>query len=652
MNSIVVFVILLFALVFLGWYCGFIDKSAIPYLTSSSESFIGFQHDMKAGATIPAVTPIPAYAGTSANQNISKVYDNVFYDVNNGNLIEIDSPAYTGVSDAMGTTITNLWISCRKNAGSPIVSYTPNATTTNITTAESQLPFVNSFQNFVYLTKSKNTNPYVVFYMPWNDSTFIHMIDLSNNQNIVTELYYGVVNMNNTILYTTSPVPIEKVLKPVPDTDANNNKFITLTAYDTTYSIYQLSKNLFFDVRNGQIVVNDPTNNSIAVYARNGSLLTSGYLSNKNISNTSFATWMAHDKNGAKIMLYMSVSQKTMIAIIEPDGKGAYQLFNSQRFLRTGVDTGAVEGSSLAPSPSSPPPPNSPDSMMADYYKWYYHWVSKGMQDPNSHNFNYSDDYMLKTQIVPPVCPACSTSVGTCVNCSNATNRGTVGANGTSLVGGYPVSNIDAPSNSSSVNGSPGTIAGTTTGTSTGNTTATGSGLPTTNGNVGGVSGLLYATGSGATNLIRDTGSGVADFTKDSATGITQQAEKTVTGTVGLGREIVGGTVGLGKEIVGGTVGLGKDITKGTVDLGKDIVGGIIGLGKRAEPGTSTNANGYSATTKVDSSSSDLSRGGYSNSYAGNGSSSVTDQYSYYGAVPSKGGNFMPVLSDFSKFGR
>ena len=662
MNSIVVFVILLFALVFLGWYCGFIDKSAIPSLTSSSysESFISFQKDMKAGATIPMVTPIPAYAGTSANQNVAKVYDNIFYDVNNGNLIEIDSPSYAGVSDALGTTITNLWISCRKNAGSPIVSYTPSATTTNITTAESQLPFVNSFQNFVYLTKSKNTNPYVVFYMPWNDSTFIHMIDLSNNQNVVTELYYGVVNMNNSILYTTSPVPIEKVLKPVPDTDANNNKFITLIAYDKTYSIYQLSKNLFFDVRNGQIVVNDPTNNSIAVYARNGSPLTTGFLDNKNISNTSFATWMAHDKNGAKIMLYMSVSQKTMIAIIEPDGKGAYQLFNSQRFLRTGVDTGAVErssssSSSSSPSPSSsspPPPPNSPDSMMADYYKWYYHWVSKGMQDPNSHNFNYSDDYMLKTQIVPPVCPACSTSVGTCVNCSNATNRGTVGANGTSLVGGYPVSNIDAPSNSSSVSGSPGTGTGTGTGTNTGNTTATGTGLPTTNGNVGGVSGLLYATGSGATNLIRDTGSGVADFTKDSAKGITQQAEKTVTGTVGLGREIVGGTVGLGKDIVGGTVGLGKDITKGTVDLGKDITSGIIGLGKGfGYNSASSNSTSQNSVSNIGS-DTDPSRGGYSNSYAGNGSSSVTDQYSYYGAVPSKGGNFMPVLSDFSKFGR
>jgi len=626
MNSIVVFVILLFALIFLGWYCGFINKSAISLSLpiSSSESFIGFQHDMKAGATIPVVTPIPPYAGTSSNQNISKVYDNVFYDVNNGNLIEIDSPSYTGESDALGTTISNLWISCRKNAGSPIVSYTPSATTSSMVTAESQLPFVNSFKHFVYLTKSKNTDPYVVFYMPWSDSTYIHMINLKTNQNVATELYYGVVNMSNTILYTSSSVPDVKSLKSVPDTDANNNKFVTLADYDKNYSIYQLCSNLYFDVRNGQVIDYDPTSKSMTVYARNGTILTTGFLDNKTLTQTSFATWLIQKKIAAKIMLYISNAQKTMIAIIEPDGNGAYQLFNLQRFLKTGVDTGASEGSSSSSSSSSSSGSGqNSDNMMIDYLKWYYESTNKGLQDPNRHNLNYSDDYMLKTQIVPPVCPACSTSVGTCVQCSGQTG-GTVGANGTSVVGGYPVTNID--STSSSISESPNQSS------NPGSNSAGG----VVNNTIDSGAGLLYSTGKGATNLARDTGSGVADFTKDAAKG-----------TVGLGREIVGGTVGLGREIVGGTVGLGKDIVGGTVGLGKDIVGGIVGLGKSAEPGTGGGGGGSAANTD-----SDPSRGGYSNSYAGNGSNSVTDKYSYYGAVPNKGGNYMPIMSDFSKFGR
>jgi len=642
MNSIVVFVILLFALVFLGWYCGFIDKSALslslPISSSSSEPFVTFQHDIKEGATIPIATPIPPYAGTSANQYISKVYDNVFFDVNNGNLIEIDSTPYNGtVSDVTGTTISNLWISCRKNAGSPIVSYTPDPKKPSVTTTESQLPFTNSFRNFVYLTKSKNTDPYVVFYMPWNDSTYIHMINLRTNQNVVTELYYGSEHISNTILYDVSPVPIANTVKPVADTNPKNNTFITLAEYDNTYSIYQLCSNLFFDVRNGNIVSYDPKQKSITVYARNGTILNSGYLDTKNVTNSSFGTWLAQDTNGAKILLYMSIAQKTMVVIIEPDGSGAYRLFNLQRFLKTGVDTGAVDsGSSSSSSSSSGTIPPNPDTMMMDYYKWYYYWVNKGVQDPNNHNLNYSDDYMLKTQIVPPVCPACSTSVGTCVQCSGQTG-GTVGANGTSLVGGYPVSNIDSSSrgSSSSIKASDNSAGGVV------------------NNTVDSGAGLLYATGSGATNLVRDTGKGtvdfakdtgkgVADFTKDAAKGITQETEKAVTGTVGLGREIVGGTVGLGKDIVGGTVGLGKDIVGGTVGLGKDIVGGIVGLGKRAEPGTGTGGD----------KDSDPSRGGYSNSYAGSGASSVTDKYSYYGAVPNKGGNYVPIMSDFSRFGR
>ena len=624
MNSIFVFIVLLFSLALLVWFSGY-NLSSV----SSSESFVTFQQEISAGATIPSATPIPPYAGTSANQNISKVYDNMFYDVNNGNLIEVDSTPYNGtVKDITGTSISKIWISCRKNAGSPIVSYITKPDTPSVVTAESQLPFVNSFQNFVYLTKSKNTNPYVVFYMPWNDSTYIHMIDLSNNQSVVTEMYYGVANSNNTMLYSSAPVPIAKTIQPIPDTNASNNKFITLDTYDKNYSIYQLCSNLFFDVRNGQVISKDLTTNSIVVYARNGSILTSGFLDTKTVVNTNFNVWLAQDTTKAKLLLYISIAQKTMVAIIEPDGNGAYRLFNLQRFLRTGVDSGAVEASSGSPPPTS-------DAMINDYIKWYFNWTNKGLQDPNNHNFNYSDDYMLKTQIVPPVCPACSTTVGTCVNCSN-TNTGTVGADGKSLVGGYPVTNRESTSSAisptSSTSPSPENNDSTSSSTSLGGVV---------NNTVDNGTGLLYGTGSGVTNLARDTASGTVGLGRE-----------VVGGTVGLGREVVGGTVGLGKDIVGGTVGLGKDIVGGTVGLGKDIVGGIMDLGKSASSTANANTNTNTNANATNQVSGDLSRGGYSNSYAGNGSSSVTDQYSYYGAVPNKGGNYIPLTSDFSKFGR
>lgn len=651
MNSIVVFVILLFALVFLGWYCGFIDKSALslslPSSSSFSESFVTFQQDVKEGAVIPTKNPIPSYSSTDVK--ISKVYDNIFFDLKNGNLIEVDSTAYDGkVIDNTGTTISYLYISCRKTAGSPIISYKITDPTKTVAVTESQLPFVNSFKSFVYVTKSSNTDRYVVFYMPWNDSTYIHMIkiDLLNKKNyhIATEVYYGYGDYNsNTILYSTDPKdsdPINIGAKIVPDTDTNNNKFITLPLYDNNYSIYQLCSNLYFDVRNGQVVQYDHSTKSISVHARvKGTILTTDYLDNKTITTTSLSTWILENTTNSKLLLYISNAQKTMIAIIEPDGNGGYQLYNLQRFSKTGVDTGLSDGSSSVSESGSGSGSKSgskkdTDSMMMDYIKWHYDWTNKGLQDPNSHNFNYSDDYMLKTQIVPPVCPACSTSVGTCVQCSGQTG-GTVGANGTSVVGGYPVSNINSTSSSSSTNSSSISETPNNTGDRYDKSNSLGG---VVNNTVDSGAGLLYGTGSGATNLLRDTGSGVADFTKDAAKGITKQTEKAVTGTVDLGR-----------EIVGGTIGLGKDITKGTVDLGKDIVGGIVGLGKRAEPGYGYGGSGGSGNGDKDS---DPSRGGYSNSYAGSGASSVTDKYSYYGAVPNKGGNYVPITSDFSSFGR
>jgi hypothetical protein len=473
------------------------------------------------------------------------------------------------------------------------------------------------------------------------------MIDLTLNQNVVTELYYGIANANNSILYTKSEVPVAKTLKPVVDNDVNNNKFVTLNNYDKNRSVYQLSKNFFFDVQNGQVILSDPTTKSISVYSRTGTVLNDGYSTMTKVINTSFTTWSAYDATEAKMLLYMAVYNLTMVAIIEPDANGSYQLFNLQRFRNTGVDSGKEDGSSPTPTPTpptptptptptppaptpaptsspssptsylpdvdtiSPPPTTTPptaDTMMMDYYKWYYYWVNKGIQDPNSHGLNYSDDYMLKTQIVPPVCPACSTSVGTCVKCNNA---GEV-----SLVGGV---SSDNNKDSSSVSG---------------------------------CSSSVPIRGNGFVSGAEKAVKGTVGLGKEVVGGTVDLGREVVGGTVGLGKEIVGGTVGLGREIAGETVELGKDIVGGTVGLGKDIVGGTIGLGKDIASGISklgSKAEGSAAGVG----GADISRSGYSNSYAGNnGQSAVVDKYSYYGAVPSKGGNFVPLTADFSKFGR
>ena len=52
--------------------------------------------------------------------------------------------------------------------------------------------------------------------------------------------------------------------------------------------------------------------------------------------------------------------------------------------------------------PGMPPHGGIPNNNISYYYKWYWFWNTSG-----SMPVNFSEDYMLKTQVVPPVCPAC-----------------------------------------------------------------------------------------------------------------------------------------------------------------------------------------------------------------------------------------------------
>jgi len=100
---------------------------------------------------------------------------------------------------------------------------------------------------------------------------------------------------------------------------------------------------------------------------------------------------------------------------------------------------------------------------------------------------------------------------------------------------------------------------------------------------------------------------------------------------------VVGGAVGLTKDVVGGTVGLTKDVVGGAVGLTKDVVGGAVGLVKDTASGI---YNLGDSKTKSDSAFG----------YVPSNLSTPVDQYSYYGSLQSKGGNFMPVTADFSSF--
>ena len=659
LNTLYLFLILLMAVLLSVWLGN-------SFLTSKTEEpLVSYAYNIEAGDTI--------------NETASKIYDNIFYKTINGNMLEIDSPTYTGNTDATGDSIKGGWLAKRQDAGSKIIYCTKKVITDGDETELDKV--VDSYQAFVYNSKSKNTDSYVVLYMPWKDLTFIHVIDLSSNKHKVSELYYAngdttstIVYPNGASFYPSSPISSASK-KAVGDTDANNNNFFTLTNYDASFSIFQITSNFFFDNRNGQVVLLDRKNNQLTVYGRDSSILSSPYNNNRVITKTDFSTWNAYDPNGVKTLLYMSIGTNTLIAIIEPDGNDSFRLFSVNRFSGPKLDNNS--SSSVYSIGTSA----TPESMLSDYYKWFYYWTMKGVQDPSKHNYNYSDDYFLKTQLVPNV------NTGTFfVNGVKVGKGGTIGPNGVSIVGGIPVSN------SNYINGIPGYHIQKP------NQYNNNDFLDFMQSSGSGFSNFAQNSGSGIADEINTIGSGLSDFTQSSGRGIknelntigrgvrdefnyvgrgvANQANKTASGTVDVGEDIAGGiysgagnitdqvnktasgTVNLGKDIVGGTVGLGKDIVGGTVDLGKDIVGGTVDLGKDAwKEIKSLGSSAASSDKKTDSQNNgDPLRAGYENAnVSGNknaSSSSNYDKYSYFGAVPNKGNNFIPITSDFSKFGR
>jgi len=142
---------------------------------------------------------------------------------------------------------------------------------------------------------------------------------------------------------------------------------------------------------------------------------------------------------------------------------------------------------------------------------------------------------------------------------------------------------------------------------------------------------LLYATGSGATGLVKSAGSGVGQVFNSAgdlvyaagsgATGLLRSAGTGVTNILGNANNNYGGpgysNQGYGNQ---GNQGYGNQGNQGYGNQGNQEYG---------------------------------NQGNQNQRYVGQGSGAPgIDQYSYYGALPPKGSDFMPVTSSFSAFGK
>ena len=537
----------------------------------------------------------------SKNQVIY-LYDNLYFDGANANLIEIDSPycgnirangsSVTGnirCNDSTGSTISQFWVTTSIPATSQFqVSGTVNPAVSALATRTT----TNQIAQTTYLSNSSQLSvppgyKYQVFTAYWGADTYFHLLGLDpnaqNGMNIESFYYNNTGNMMRSIAYTPSAYIPNYNIVPGSNIDQTSGQLYIDKNYSPTVKIYELTPYVKYDILNGNLLIGSPNTATYMVYDRATGSSKSISASTGSIQNLStFTSWSITDGNNGLVII-MAFGLQTVVMIINADKNSkTYTLSYCARFTDKGMILSTNDTNNIflsdAPKDISSNSHTSTDTSSNVMpcndeltCKWYYYFKTIG----NDPAVMFKNDFIKKTQIVPPVCPQCPVlpGSGVCTSC---------GGNG-------------------------------------------GSG-----------------TRDGSGSLIRDAARGTGGLLRDAATGTVGLAKDAVTGTVGLAKDAVGGTVGLVKDTVGGTVGLAEDAVGGTVGLVKDAVGGTVGLAKDAVGGTVGLFTGKNENQRSDSGFGYVPGQGYT----------PVDNYSYYGATQAKGSNFMPVTASFSAFGK
>jgi hypothetical protein len=656
LTPFIVFLILLAVFILTFYFCN----------RMNTEGFIAYNESSSALNQLY----IPQYSSTNL---VYKIHDSIYFDNKNGNVIELFGTLFsdsstsgtiptTNVVDTNGSTLTDIVLMSRSattNAPMALNYYTSSNKTSGLSVDQSlvKTSMVHSY-NYCITPNGSNFNSnanilfnYQTLYISWGTDTILHIYDCSNKNN---------VNIG-TFLFRQSFDPIHSLYKGnitapigayIADSDCNNNTYVKEPLYDSKKqnSLFQLSKNVLFDTTCRYLIIRN--NDQITVY--DGTLETDGINPKQIYSNVSAAgtitntpTCIEHtnfssfqplyisDTNAANFILYLPIpsTDKTMVAVIsmDPTVPGFISPRNVITFNQKSTTNNGIDGNSSIKSPdkttSHTDPSNnivikvphegsnysvdaskkssdsvdantkgsdssgnipSLDSIISNYYSKY--WNNNLPVTTINGVKQYSNDFLLKTQIIPPICPACPASG--CGGNSPCSNCGGNGGSGISIDASSNINNhlIDTSNNSYKTLNKLPTIA--------------------------------------STNIINPPD------VKTRQHNLHDNGHEAVQGIVNGAQDLAHDA----KGVVGG------------------IINGIVQAGT-TEPtpsstsSTLTNTNSDKSQSSYDTNSSSSRPGPtFGNRIVPDG---TPDQYSYYGSLPEKeNSHFIPVTSDFSKFGR
>ncbi len=594
---------------------------------TEKESFIAFSKDF------PALSKITVDTYSSTNTQVYKLFDNMYFDRINANTIDVFGHAYNDpTNNPTDILAIKVYTPDGYTSGFQVVG---NVAAGNVTPlSESTISAIPvTYSNFIVNSISGNLAKQTSV-VTWKKETFINVFYMDSTTNTyyvglsayipsvtnsqIMSRFYDVTNTNT--LTPTRLYPL--TLRNAGDnsvSDLNDGKSSALTNYDSTKKVFQICKGVQYDATNSNIIVVN-ADGTITVYARPTSLgvnpTGATYPDNNNqpakntvktVSSVSYAPWYFITPDNKYLVQYIAWGQNTIVTVF---------------VLRNGIIS-AMIGSTTYTTPSYP---------MLSIHKTY-RFNADGTIDgddsviqPSTINGNTNTAGNNNKNSTDASSNPLSDYYQWLAFWNTVANGSTANLSASNLV---PKSSIVPPvcpscpscqiSGNSVCVGCGGQGGSGTQGASLGTKA------------VSGTVNLLESAGSGTTQLLRDTGSGAANLARDTASG-----------TANLARDAASGTVGLAKETASGTVGLAKDVVGGTVGLAKDTVGGIA------------NVFGVQNPTQIQGQQQGQGYGGgaanvnsaYGQTIAG------SDPYSYFGALPPKGSNYIPITADFSAFSK
>jgi hypothetical protein len=530
--------------------------------------------------------------------------------------------------------------------------------------------------------------PYQVLYFALDAAaTVVVVYDLAAKKFVTT----ATTNVDGTRINIplTGPAPPVAFIPPSSDTTLGTS--VVNATYSSSQKLYNICGSVLYDPLNGYLVM-VAADKSLTVYTPSGGapLLTGIKTPNtikppttRTVSNSD-ATWMASDAAGGNLVIYVPYMNYTCVGVMCADATNPALLavrsavfFDGAPTAKTAqipaplaivTVTGVIDGALFAPASAVTSAPTtgvsgeSLDDVIRNYYQSYWY------DSANAEGARTSSDFMLKTQMIPPICPACPASCG-CGKCASAIDASgaapqTVDASGNSIYTTGPGLALTPGSNP---------LPGTKTETDAQKLSAAGeikAGVTGVYGEAKDVAGDVYGEAKGVvggvagdvTGGVKSGVTGVYGEVKDVVGDVAGGVVGGVKGVYGEAKDVVGGVVGGVGNVVGSVAGGVGSAVGGVANGVGNVVGGVL------QPPTYLQQQQQQAGGGVATYAGSGSYGGYgypptgaplyvapqvggsSRAGAAVGGGAYPPPPTPLGAVPSS--PFVPITANFSAFGK